>query len=761
MQVTSSQRFYTLPLPPNALIGRGRELETVATQLLSSEVRLLTLLGTAGVGKTRLAISVAHDVHSNFKHGVFFVDLSGIKEAKLVIPTLTQTLGVQLLGKKSPLETLLTYLKDRQVLLVLDNFEQVVQAAKQLVDVLEVCPDVKCLVTSRVRLQLRWGHTVTITPLELPMSFATDLDLLSKTPAVALFLERVRFTFPTFTLTANNASSVVKLCQLLDGLPLALELAAAHAHVLSPEAMIARWKDHLSWLGWKASDLPSRHRTLSEAIAWSYTLLSKQEQKLFRQLGVFANGWTLEAAEAVTGHKDTLADLTTLINASLVKVVHGDNGQTRFYLLESLRDYACGQLKAAGEGGQTQHSHALYFAELAQRAAPGVKGEEQLEWFHLLGQERDNFRAALAWASEHERDMFLNLFGNLAYFWWTRGHLHEGQQWLEKALRHSAKTSAAMRLHVLEAAGLLTGTLGEYDAAARHLEEALKLAESFNDADKVMGILNYLMLVSWLSGKYKNLAIFTKQLGRWRDDASNWNVAFALHCLGLIASEEGKPATSYLEESLALFRQTKDFYRAVAVLSTLAVVSYDQHDTERARTFAKEALEAGRTLGNQRTIAFASDVVLFILEGKESPLALATYLGAVDGLRSRISFQRPPKMNEHYEALATKLRIKLGEESYRSAWTAGQTMTLEHLVTELLKLFETPTSKNPLSSREQEILNLVAKGLSNKQMAKVLEIAPSTVNFHLTSLFNKLGVNSRARAVAIAVERGLFGGDEK
>jgi DNA-binding CsgD family transcriptional regulator len=298
--------------------------------------------------------------------------------------------------------------------------------------------------------------------------------------------------------------------------------------------------------------------------------------------------------------------------------------------------------------------------------------------------------------------------------------------------------------------------LGEYEVATAHLEEALKLTESFGEADKVMGILNYLMLVSWLSGKYKNLASFTKQFESWRDDASNWNVAFALHCLGLIASEEGKPATSYLEESLTLFRQAKDFYRAVAVLSTLAVVTYDRHDTERARTFAKEALESGRTLGNQRTIAFASDVLLFILAGKRPSLELATCLGAVDALRSRISFQRPPKMNRHYEALVTKLRTKLGEKNYHSAWLAGQAITLDQLGTELLALLEAPApSKNPLSSREQEVLNLVAKGLSNKQIAKVLEIAPSTVNFHLTSLFNKLGVKSRARAVAVALERGL------
>jgi predicted ATPase len=479
MNLTSSFAS-TLPVSPNRLIGREREIEAITTQLHSPEVRLLTLLGTGGVGKTRLAVSVAQDLTPAFEYELYFVGLASIREADLVLATIARTLGLQNTKAASFLATLTAYLRERHACLVLDNFEQVIEAAPQLTELLEGCPNLKLLVTSRVRLQLRWERTFWVTPLELPGVHDVSLTTLAQTPALKLFVERVQAITPTFALTNENANAVTKLCELLDGLPLALELAASHANVLTAEAMITRWQHHLPSLGWNASDLPARQRTLREAIAWSYNLLSQDEQKLFRQMSVFLGGWTLEAARAVSHHQDVLAGLTTLTNSSLVKVTHDGRGQACFHLLESLRDYAYEQLEAKGELETAQRDHALYFASLAEWGLPAIKDSEQVQWFSRLEQERDNFRAALSWAKTHEEgEFFVTLFYHLSYFWWTRGYVYEGQPWIQEALTLSAKKPDRTRLKALEGIGWLEGTLGEYDVSIKHLRESQQPARPF------------------------------------------------------------------------------------------------------------------------------------------------------------------------------------------------------------------------------------------------------------------------------------------
>jgi predicted ATPase len=680
----------TLPVSPNRLIGRERELETITTQLRSPEVRLLTLLGTAGVGKTRLAVSVAHDLTPDFEYELYFVGLASISEANLVIPTIARTLGLQNTNTTSFLATLIAYLRERHTFLVLDNFEQVAEAASQLTEVLEACPHLKLLVTSRVRLQLRWERTLWLTPLALPGVHDVALTTLAQTPALKLFVERVQSVTPTFTLTDENAKTVKKLCELLDGLPLALELAAAHANILTPEAMITRWQHHLLSLGWNASDLPARQRTLREAIAWSYTLLSQDEQKLFRQMSVFSGGWTLEAAQAVSRHNDVLAGLMILTNSSLVKVTH-EGGQARFHLLESLREYAYEQLETEGEFETTRHDHALYFASLAERGLPAIKGSEQLHWFTRLEQERDNFRAALHWARTHEEgEFFITLFCHLAYFWWTRGYVYEGQPWIRGALAFSNKTSDRVRLKALEGVGWLEGTLGEYDVSIKHLREGLNLAKSLKDANSFLVLLSNLLLVFWLSGRHEEVAPFAGDIETWRENADPWAVAFSLHGLGLLASEvEEQKAAAYLEESLALFRSVNEHYRAVTVMNSLAAVLYNLAEVERSRTLLTEGLEISYRLGNQRAIVFASDSLLFICRNHALSQQVATLLGAVDALRAKISFFRPPKMKVHYQALVAHLQTTLGQETYDRAWTTGRTMPVEQLVTKLLILLET------------------------------------------------------------------------
>lgn len=699
-QIVSTLSTSTLPVSPNRLIGRESELAAITTQLRSPNVRLLTLLGTAGVGKTRLAVSVAHDLTPDFAYEFYFVGLASIREADLVIPTIARTLGLQNTKTDSFLATLIAYLRERYAFLLLDNFEQVAEAAPQLTELLEACPNLKLLVTSRVRLQLRWERTLWVTPLALPGVHDVSLTTLAQTSALKLFVERVQSVVPTFALTNENASAVTKLCELLDGLPLALELAAAHANVLTPEEMITRWQHYLPSLGWNASDLPARQRTLREAITWSYTLLSEEEQKLFRQMSVFLGGWTLEAAQAVSQHKDALAGLTALINSSLVHVTHDEEGHTRFHLLESLRDYAYEQLETKGELETTQRDHALYFASLAERGFSAIKGAEQLQWFARLEQERDNFRATLRWARTHEKsEVFITLFYHLAYFWWTRGYVYEGQPWIQEALAFSGKTSDRIRLKALEGVGWLEGTLGEYDASIKHLREGLKLAQSLNDSNSFFVLLSNLLLVFWLNGRREEVAPYAKDIATWRENANAWNVAFSLHGLGLLASEvEEQNAAAYLEESLALFRSVNEHYRAVTVMNSLAAVLYYLNDVERSRILLTEGLETSYRFGNQRAIVFASDILLFICGNHALSQQVATLLGSVDALREKISFFRPPKMKVHYKALVAHLQTALGQEAYDRAWTTGRTMPVKQLVTKLLMMLETSNAATSIEN---------------------------------------------------------------
>ncbi|HEU5200552.1 MAG TPA: helix-turn-helix domain-containing protein [Ktedonobacterales bacterium] len=413
--VVLAQRLHAsrdqLPVPPTPLLGREQEVQTICTLVQSPAIRLLTLTGSAGVGKTRLALQVAREVVDDFPSGVHFISLAALRDPALVLPAIAQSLGLEAVTNRSPLIHLQTYLRDQHLLLVLDNFEQIIPAALQLAEMLSGCPDLHLLVTSREVLHLRVEQQFEVAPLTLPILPSRDRrqpmdwQALAQSPAVQLFVQRAQAVHPEFQLTPGNVSSVAEICIRLDGIPLAIELAAPRIRLLSPQALLARLAGRLQVLSGEDQDLPERQRTLRDTIAWSYDLLTSPDQRLFRRLAIFLDGCTLPAAEAVCQEldqreADLFQEMASLLDKSLVKRVASTEEEPRFLLLEMLREFGLEQLAARGELEATRLAHARYYLHLAEEAFPELSASHQERWLDRLERDEENLRATLVWLVE-------------------------------------------------------------------------------------------------------------------------------------------------------------------------------------------------------------------------------------------------------------------------------------------------------------------------------------------------------------------------
>jgi predicted ATPase/DNA-binding XRE family transcriptional regulator len=609
-----------LPSPLTPLIGREHEEASIAHLLRREEVRLLTLTGSPGIGKTRLAIQVAGGMGQQFTDGVILVELAAIREAAFVLPTIAQALGVRDTGAQPLREALSDYCASRQLLLVLDNFEQVLSAAGLVRELLTSCPALKVMVTSRAVLHLRGEHEFVVSPLSLPDQAEPlpGLDDLSQYSAVTLFVQRARAVRPTFQLTDALAPIIVRICQRLDGLPLSIELAAARIKLLAPRELLDRLEHSLDVLAGDRQDLPERQRTLRGAIAWSESLLTAEEQALFRHLAIFAGGWTLEAAEAICASEsdkpgDVLARLTALVDKSLVQVQETAEGALRFGLLETLCEYAHEQLQAHAEMGSFRRRHAEYFVSLAEQAEHALRGPDQLEWLERLEREHDNLRAALAWALQRgDTEAGLRLGNGAWRFWEVRGHLAEGRKWLETFIELDANQQGPLRVGVARAKalsylGMLVHDQGDFAQAIVWQEASLAAWRELEDISGIAIAVNHLANALIYQGNYtRSVALYEESLALRRQLGDKNSIGIVLNNLGFAADNQGAYAQAehYHQESLALRRECGDEIGIALSLQSLGGVALHQGEYARAQALLEESLTRSRALKNTGTTAY-------------------------------------------------------------------------------------------------------------------------------------------------------------
>jgi non-specific serine/threonine protein kinase len=754
-----------------------------ACDLLRGDTRLLTLTGPGGTGKTRLAWAMVAELQSGFADGIAFVPLTPIADPALVPATIAQALGIRELGNGSIADRLGHVLRDARMLVVLDNFEQVVAAKTVVAELLAACRHLKLLVTSQIVLRVSGEQEFPVPPLRLPdAERAPPLAELAASEAVALFVQRARQVKPGFVLDEANAPAVAEVCRRLEGLPLAIELAAARTKVLSPSALSARLTDRLRVLTGGPEDQPSRLRTMRDAVGWSYDLLTEGEQILFRRLAVFAGGFGLDAAEEVVGGigemgLDVLDAVTSLVDKSLLRQDPGADGERsddpRFGMLETIREFALERLTASGEVEEIRRRHAAYFLGLVTRAHPELLGPRQKAWADLLQREHDNLRAALGWALERgDAATALGLAGGLWRFWFHRGYLSEGWDWLELPLALPAAPAA--RVGALVGVGHMAHQRGDYARAMAAGEELVAIARECDDrAGEAWGWFVLSRAVGGQGDHDRAASMAQTALGLARDLGDRQLTAYALNRLGIETYERGDrdAAASLYEEALALWRELGNTLGMAFALDNLAEVARATGDAERAATASRENLALYWQVEDPAGTVEGLVGVAVVTAAAGQLERAARLLGAAEALRTRIGFTLYSYERTAYERTLPDVRSRLGEPAFAAAWTAGQTMPLVEAVAAAL----TPTTRpgaaagEPagmaaetdaaaqlgLTQRERGVLRLLVAGRTDKEIAEALFISRRTAQGHVASIFAKLGVHSRTAAATAALTTGL------
>jgi predicted ATPase/class 3 adenylate cyclase/DNA-binding CsgD family transcriptional regulator len=781
-------RPHNLPVHPTPLLGREHEVDAVRRLLLGAESRLVTLTGPGGTGKTRLSIQVAADLMDRVADGVFLVELAPIRDPALVPTAIAQVLGVRDMGNRPVLESLRDHLRQRSVLLVLDNFEQILPAASVVAELLASCPRLLVLVTSREPLRLRGEREFAVPPLAMPAAHPlVTPDDLSRYAAAVLFVERATEIQSDFVVTAENAPAIAEICTRLDGLPLAIELAAARVRLLSPQAILARLERRLPLLTGGSRDLPDRQRTLRDAIAWSYDLLTHAEQALFRRLAIFVGGCTIETAEAVdqadVGDRlyhldagDVLDGIESLISKSLLRQASGSDGAPRLTMLETVREYGLEQLQATGELRALQRWHAGHYLALAEEAVPRLRGPEQRAWLDRLAAEHPNLRAALAWSLTDDRqsDAALRLSGALAWFWTSRGHFSEGPHWLDRALAVSEPHPVA-RLTALYGAGWMAHVHQGADVARQHLEAGLALAETLGDRWATAWILHLLGRVAYYAddaARARELGEASLRVAREIDDP--WLIAWAVHLLGLAAHVAGEyqAALAHSEQSLAIRREIGYLEGIGICFNIMGVSTCRLGDYAASLDYTRDSVLILREVGIDWTLHNGMALLATLAVALGQPRRGVRVAGATAAFGESIDVQPIPMIRELLHPALDAARRALGDADYELAWRHGRALSLDEAVAEALAVeaapapghatvppvspsSPAPASPAGLSPREIEVLRLIAAGRTSKEVAEALVLSIRTVERHITHVYEKIGARGRADATAFALKHGL------
>ena len=738
-----------VPTPRNPLLGRAEELALASEMLLREDVGMVSLIGPGGTGKSRLGLQVALEMLTHFHDGVYLVRLTPIRDPDLVIPTIADTLGIpETNDRRTLLGKLKDYLRDKKMLLLLDNFEQVLEAAPNIAELMEACPELRFVTTSRAPLHLRGEKELFVPPLAIPAHFENiDLQSLTRYASVELFIQRAQNIRPDFNVTSENAATIAEICHRLDGLPLAIELAAARIKLLTPHELLSRLERRFDVLRGGSRDLPERQQTLRGAIDWSYNLLSDQARRLFRRLSIFVGGWSMEAAEAVCNlngdiKPDVMDEVQALVDNSLLMQSQDEDGQTRFGMLETIREYAHERLIASAEIDLIRRQHALYFFEFARKVEPLTRSRERIQWTRKMRQDFDNIRAILEWGCSTGENVEIaqQLAITLAWFWRSSMSVSESRQWADCLLqRVDDSTPLAIHAGLLWGAGGFAWSQGELEAAVTQLDESLRLCRAANDKYLLANILIIRGVVAAYASEAQTArALYEESLELFRSLGRKWGESLALSRLGdvalfekdyerahalheqgiAIAREQGDPwilfiplisegnlalvtgipqkAEPVYDEAISLLREIDDKWGLAWGLNGLGHASLQLDQVDLARSSFEEGIAVARNIGNPGAL-LASLLGTAILaarpsqsmSGKKSPIPslinAIKLLGAIPALTQNSHVLFWIGWRELYEQAVAKIHAIAAEDIWAKAFAEGQALTMAQAATLALR----------------------------------------------------------------------------
>ncbi len=780
-------RLATLPAPLTRFFGRESEVAAVSAILRRDDVRLVTLTGPGGVGKTRLGLKVTAELAPDFAGGAAFVPLAPVSDPDLVPTAIALALEMRDGEDKPPAERLRRFLRDREMLLLLDNFEQVTEAGPFLAELLVSCPGLTVLVTSRAALHLSGERVFAVPPLALPARLTGSheedalppLSELAAVEAVRLFVDRAETAAGEFTLTADNAAAVVAICERADGLPLAIELAAARTALLSPDALLARLDPRLPLLSDGPRDQPDRLRTMHDAIAWSHDLLSPTEQACFRRLAVFVGGCTIDGAEYVGGGASLRGErggeersvppfvldlVQRLVDQAVLKREVDAAGVPRFGMLETIREYGLEQLAASGEETAIRDAHAAWCVDLAERAEPELMGPDQGVWVRALEAELGNIRAAHDWlADREETESALRLAGAIGWFWSSAPYLEEARVRFDAVLAlPDVERFPAALAKVLHSAGDIADWQGDQRRARDHFERALAIHRARDDRWRMVSMLRGLGSSAIDRGELDlALSLLEESLALAREVGNEWEAAAATNLIGTAVAVRGdfSGALARHEEAAAGWRALGDTGHVITALASAAWVAL----------LAREPGRAAAAYGEALALAVAGDDAWYTtwcvigaggLAAARGDSRLAAHLLA-SGMehRDRLGVPLRPHVAAELDRMIESVRTRLGDREFAALWETGRTTPIAVAASQAVAVFEAARPDEPapydLTRRERDVLRLMADGLADKEIANALFVARATASKHVAAILSKLGVDSRTAAVAIALRHEL------